>query len=291
MGTPDHTDVGMHCSAGECKLFDFMPFACDRCNQVFCLQHRSHSKHLCSNANQKDVTLLLCPLCANGVLLVSGQDPNIAWESHVNTDCDPSNYRKETKKKRCPVPDCLETLSFSNTIRCRDCARNHCLKHRFAPDHMCPGPKKPYAGFPFIGLLRRSQNFDFLATQTSNNSMTNLNSNGSSRWSSGLLNAVSNVRASAEASMQRLSNVTAQALQKAKDGISKSSNGAELVEQCPQCLVWFSSVSALIEHVDRDHDHGDNAHTCPKCNKGFGDPVLLVEHVERNHGGTSVAKS
>ncbi|KAM0952024.1 putative transcription factor C2H2 family [Dioscorea sansibarensis] len=264
MGTPEFDDLGKHCSVWECKLFDFMPFTCDRCNQAFCMHHRSYSKHLCPDANHKDATLLICPLCANGVQLVPGQDPNITWESHVNADCDPSNYQKETKKKRCPVPDCIEMLTFSNMIRCRECARDHCLKHRFAPDHMCAGPKKQDTSFPFKGLLRRSQKFDSVVSQTSNNSVSNQNSNKPSRWNSGLLNAVSTVRASAEANMHRLSSMTMQALQRAKDGLSRSGNGAELVEPCPQCLQRFSSISALIEHVERDHDHECNAHACPR---------------------------
>ncbi|KAH7661758.1 AN1-like Zinc finger domain-containing protein [Dioscorea alata] len=270
METPEFEDLGKHCSVVECKLFDFMPFSCDRCSQAFCMQHRSYSKHLCPDAHHKDATLLICPLCANGVQLVPGQDPNITWESH---------------KKKCPVPDCIETLTFSNMIRCRECAQDHCLKHRFAPDHMCAGPKKQDTSFPFKGLLRRSQKFDLVVSQTSSSSVSNQNSSKPSQWNSGLLNAVSAVRASAEASIHRLSSMTTQALQKAKDGISRSGNGAELVEQCPQCLQRFSSISALIEHVERYHDHESNAHACPKYNT----PVSSVEHMERNHGGTSMA--
>ncbi|XP_020103211.1 zinc finger AN1 and C2H2 domain-containing stress-associated protein 16-like [Ananas comosus] len=285
MGTPEFPDLGKHCSVDDCKQIDFLPFTCDRCSQVFCLQHRGYTKHLCPNANQKDVTVLICPLCAKSVRLVPNEDPNITWESHVNSDCDPSNYQKATKKKRCPVPGCKETLTFSNTIRCRDCTKEHCLKHRFGPDHKCIGPKKPDPSFPFVNLLRRSQKAE---------SVSNSAPIGSSWWGSSFLNAASNAKASAEAGMLRLSNATTEAFQKARDGIAQSSSRFALMEQCVQCQARFSTVSDLIKHAERCHQNtvqlkrnGVTIDICPKCSKGFQDPVLLVEHVERDHGGTS----
>ncbi|KAG1368755.1 Zinc finger AN1 and C2H2 domain-containing stress-associated protein 16 [Cocos nucifera] len=284
MGTPEFPDLGKHCSVEDCRQIDFLPFTCDRCKKVFCLEHRSCTKHLCPNANQQDVTVLVCPLCAKGVHLVANEDPNITWESHVNSDCDPSNYQKTTKKKRCPVSGCKETLTFSNTIRCRDCTKEHCLKHRFGPDHKCPGPKKTDSGFPFVGLLNRSQKRESLSKNSSN---------GSSWWGSSLLTAASSLRASAEAGVQRLSNATTQALQKAKDGTARSSSSGALVEQCTQCPARFSTISALIEHAEKSHYRGTQPghdrvtmDACPNCSKGFRDPVSLVEHVERDHGGS-----
>ncbi|ONK75371.1 uncharacterized protein A4U43_C03F16130 [Asparagus officinalis] len=280
MGTPEFPDLGKHCSVDDCKLIDFLPFDCDRCKKVFCLQHRSYNTHKCPNADDNDVTVLICPLCATGVRLIPNQDPNITWDIHVNTDCDPSNFQRATKKKQCPVPGCKELLTFSNTIRCRDCTREHCLKHRFGLDHKCPGPKKPDSGFPFVGLLKRSQTVQ----PTSSSS-----SGGSSWWSSSLLNGV---MASAESGMQKLSIATNQALQKAKDGMAQGSGDGP--ERCPQCPARFSSVTALIHHVEKSHHKGVQQHkvtvdVCPKCSRAFRDPVLLVQHVEREHRGTSKA--
>lgn len=156
------------------------------------------------------------------------------------------------------------------------------MKHRFGPDHKCPGPKKPDSGFPFVGLLNRSQKRESP-------------SNNSSWWGSSLLTAASNLRASAEAGVQKLSNATTQALQRAKDGTAQSSSGSALVEQCTQCPARFSTVSALIEHAEKSHQHSTQPvqsrvmiDVCPKCSKGFRDPALLVEHVERDHGGSSI---
>ncbi|MQM17667.1 hypothetical protein Taro_050641 [Colocasia esculenta] len=250
---------------------------------VLCLEHRSYAQHSCPNADQQDVTVLICPLCAKGVRLIPSEDSNITWEAHVNTDCDPSNYEKATKKKRCPVPGCKEILVFSNTIKCRDCGRDHCLKHRFGLDHNCPGPKKPDTGFPFMSMLRGSQKGPATMVRSSS---------GSTWWGSGFLSAASSVRASAESSLARLSSATSQALQKAKDGMPQSSVGGPLVEQCVQCPARFSSVTALIDHVEKVHESGKQVASrvntsidvCPKCSKGFSDPVSLVMHVERDHG-------
>jgi len=238
----------------------------------------------------KDVTVLICPLCAQGVRLNPSEDPNITWDTHVNTDCDPSNYQKVTKKQKCPVPGCKETLTFSNKIRCKDCTKEHCLKHRFGPDHKCPGPRTVDSGFPFVNMLRRSQKAETRPSSSSKNS--------SSWWSSSLVNAATNFKSSAEARMQKLSIATSQAFQKAKDGISPNSSGSSgnLVEECVHCPARFSTVGALIEHVEKSHQKKQQpsrgqvtVDVCPKCSKAFRDPVLLVEHVEREHGGTSRA--
>ncbi|EEF32757.1 arsenite inducuble RNA associated protein aip-1, putative [Ricinus communis] len=255
---------------------------------VFCLEHRSYAKHDCPKADSKDVTVVICPLCAKGVRLNPDEDPNLSWESHVNTECDPSNYEKVTKKRKCPVRGCREVLRFSNTIKCRDCTIDHCLKHRFGPDHDCPGPKKPELGFQFLSLLNRSKKEDSKLNQTPAASST--------KWSAAFRNAASSVRASAEAGMTKLSSEISQAWQTATNGAGPSSSN-RLEEECPQCHARFSSVTTLVEHVQKLHERNGNrsrvmnlpVDVCPKCSKGFRDPVALVEHVERDHGGTSKA--
>lgn len=231
-----------------------------------------------------DVTVLVCPLCARGVRLVPNEDPNITWDLHVNGDCDPSNYQKATKKKRCPVPGCKEILVLSNTIQCKDCTQEHCLRHRFGPDHSCLGSKTD-TGFSFMGGLRSQKG----------NSTQKKTSNGSSKWSLSLLNAASSIRASAEAGMQRLGIATNQAPQKAKHGMAQGSSAkGDLVERCIQCQARFTNVTALIEHVEKVHESKVKqtpnrviVDVCPRCSKAFKDAVLLVEHVEKDHGGFS----
>jgi uncharacterized C2H2 Zn-finger protein len=280
MGTPEFPNLGKHCTAVDCKLIDFLPFTCDRCQQVFCLEHRSYIKHTCPKANNYDVTVVVCPLCAKGVQLNPEEDPNISWDRHVNTDCDPSNYDKVANKKKCPAPRCKEILTFSNTIKCKDCLIDHCLKHRFASDHKCPGPKKREIAFPFINLLNRSKKEESKHNRAPATS--------SSKWTSSFMNAASSVRASAESGMSKLSNELSHKWQ------NLGSSSGE-VEECPQCGAKFSSVTILVEHVQKVHEIKASAKkvsvdVCPKCSKGFRDPVDLVEHVERDHGGTSRAR-
>ncbi|CAI9099963.1 OLC1v1036866C1 [Oldenlandia corymbosa var. corymbosa] len=288
MGTPAFPNLGKHCSVEDCRQIDFLPFTCDSCQQVFCLDHRSYGRHQCPNANKNDVTVVICPLCAKGVRLIPDENPNITWESHVNIECDPTNYDKVTKKRKCPVPGCREILTFSNKIRCRDCTIEHCLKHRFGPDHKCPGPKKPEPAFQFSSFLNRSGKQE-PSRQGSGTT--------SGSWTSSLWKAASSVKATAEAGMSRISNEFNQVLQtKSSDGSSISQGGsssARQVEQCPQCNLRFSSVADLISHVEKVHERNGvmkvTVDVCPKCSKGFRDPVKLVEHVEREHAGSSKA--
>lgn len=256
------------------------------------MEHRSYSQHQCPKANKHDVTVVICPLCAKGVRLNPNEDPHITWEAHVDRECDPSNYEKVTKKKKCPVRGCKEVLVFSNTIKCRDCTIDHCLKHRFGPDHNCPGPKKPETGFGFTSLLSKSRK-ETLKPKLSQ-------STSSSSWTSNLLTAASSFKASAEASVAKLSSEISQKLQVSKDGgvgqSGSSSSGSGGSEMCPQCGATFYNVATLIEHVEKVHEKGHNQNrvkvtvdVCPKCSRGFRDPVALVEHIERDHSGTSKA--
>eukprot|EP00897_Mesotaenium_endlicherianum_P001190 jgi/Mesen1/11071/ME000099S10519 len=138
MGTLEFPDLGRHCSQESCQLIDFLPFKCDKCSKVFCLDHRSYAGHSCPHASSGDATVIICPLCAKSVRLVPNEDPNVTWNRHGTTSCDPSNYARATQKRKCPVAGCREVLTFSNVVRCKGCGKDTCLKHRFGPDHACP---------------------------------------------------------------------------------------------------------------------------------------------------------
>lgn len=242
------------------------------------------------------MTVVICPLCAKSVRLVPDEDPNIAWDNHVNTECDPSNYERATKKKKCPAPGCREVLVFSNTIKCRDCMVDHCLKHRFGSDHKCPGPPKLETSFSFMSFMNKSGK-DEPKPGT-------LTSTSSSKWTTSFLNVASNIRASAEAGMSKLSGEINQAWRNVRESSSNNSssndnrNNGE-VEQCPQCGAKFSSVTSLVDHVQKSHEKNETrsgvkkvtVNVCPKCSRGFRDAVGLVEHVEKDHGGSSKSKA
>ncbi|KAF3580071.1 hypothetical protein DY000_02035817 [Brassica cretica] len=179
MGTPEFPDLGKHCSVDICKQIDFLPFTCDRCLLVFCLDHRSYMKHTCPKGDREDVT-------------------------------------------------------------CRDCNVDHCLKHRFGPDHTCPGPRKPE---PPRFLSFMSGGSSSSSSKKEAKTITRPNKPSSSRWS--------NLLSSAEAGITKLGNDISHKLQ-----FSSSSSGGNdgMVEVCPQCGAKFSSVTVLVEHVEKTHE-------------------------------------
>jgi uncharacterized C2H2 Zn-finger protein len=76
---------------------------------------------------------------------------------------------------------------------------------------------------------------------------------------------------------------------------------ADAKEHCSQCGEGFSSVAALIHHVERTHSGGSfpvsrsaaqgaqhpsgppgELQRCPECGESFSDAVALVRHVQRH---------
>ena len=57
-------DIGAHCCLKYCKTKDFLPFVCNKCNQTFCLEHRTCKAHECPKADVDDVMLIICPICS-----------------------------------------------------------------------------------------------------------------------------------------------------------------------------------------------------------------------------------
>eukprot|EP01029_Cantina_marsupialis_P029323 TRINITY_DN780108_c0_g1_i1.p1 TRINITY_DN780108_c0_g1~~TRINITY_DN780108_c0_g1_i1.p1 ORF type:complete len:212 (-),score=33.84 TRINITY_DN780108_c0_g1_i1:106-741(-) len=131
--------IGKHCEYPSCNLRDFLPFTCDGCRKVFCLEHRSYATHECINSSNKDKRVIICPLCKDSVLIGPHEDETIAFHRHEITTCKP-HTRKSKKKKRCPVEGCKEKLTRSNKESCADCSQEFCLRHRFPDDHDCVGP-------------------------------------------------------------------------------------------------------------------------------------------------------
>jgi hypothetical protein len=109
----DLLGIGRHCSVPECFQLDFLPFVCDCCSKVYCLDHRTYAAHACPASGSKQLEVVVCPLCAQGVHMRPGQDPNEAFNAHVTTPgaCDPANYGRVHHKPRCPVKGCKEKLT------------------------------------------------------------------------------------------------------------------------------------------------------------------------------------
>jgi len=132
--------VGAHCALPECRQRDFLPWKCDCCSQLYCLDHRSYVAHACLASGVKDHRAVLCPLCAQSIHFVEGgEDINKQFERHCATDCTPGLRAERVQKKRCPVPGCREKLTASNKSACSRCRVEHCLGHRHADSHSCKG--------------------------------------------------------------------------------------------------------------------------------------------------------
>eukprot|EP00927_Polykrikos_kofoidii_P030735 TRINITY_DN26460_c0_g1_i1.p1 TRINITY_DN26460_c0_g1~~TRINITY_DN26460_c0_g1_i1.p1 ORF type:complete len:277 (-),score=27.36 TRINITY_DN26460_c0_g1_i1:121-840(-) len=131
------SNEGAHCDLKECRQQDFLPFVCDRCHGKFCLDHFRYADHACPQAAGLDNRVLVCPLCAKGVKLVPGEDPDLTWQTHARADC-PGGVSSASSKARCPVRNCKEKLTSLNTFNCTRCGACVCLKHRFEDAHNCP---------------------------------------------------------------------------------------------------------------------------------------------------------
>ncbi|KAG6556131.1 hypothetical protein Mapa_002072 [Marchantia paleacea] len=135
-GTEAFPTLGAPCADEYCHQLDFLPFKCDSCLKVFCLEHRSYKAHECSKVNLKDNVVIVCPTCTGTVKKVAGESEEVTLKKH-NLDDSCSSAGRPAPKARCPVPRCREELKFSNTYSCKSCGSNICLKHRFASDHAC----------------------------------------------------------------------------------------------------------------------------------------------------------
>lgn len=72
--------IGQHCAHPDCQQLDFLPFTCDCCGKVFCLEHRTYAAHACPSAGSREMQVLVCPLCARAVKLQPGDDANAAFD-------------------------------------------------------------------------------------------------------------------------------------------------------------------------------------------------------------------
>lgn len=141
-GTPLFPDLGTHCAHPACRQLDFLPHRCTHCNLHYCLEHRTADAHKCpaKPASGTENTVLVCPMCAQAVALLSpDEDPNVAWERHRTTPgaCDEANYAKVHRKPVCGAPGCRARLNLSNQVKCKHCGVATCLTHRFPAEHSC----------------------------------------------------------------------------------------------------------------------------------------------------------
>nr|XP_058899584.1 AN1-type zinc finger protein 1 isoform X3 [Kogia breviceps] len=93
-------DIGRHCRLEQCRQRDFLPFVCDGCSGIFCLEHRSRESHSCP-----EVTVI----------------ERLKSDTHTSYPCS--------------FKDCAERELVP--VMCPYCEKNFCLRHRHQSDHEC----------------------------------------------------------------------------------------------------------------------------------------------------------
>ncbi|CAN6572146.1 unnamed protein product [Malus baccata var. baccata] len=159
-GTEAFPDLGRHCQLSDCHQLDFLPFQCDGCHKVFCVEHRSYKSHECPKSDHNSRKVVVCEICSTSIETTGRdgeQDQKLLLEKHAKSgNCDP----RKKKKPTCPVRRCKEILTFSNTSTCKTCQIKVCLKHRFPADHVC---QKQTAAQPSLVGKPVSWNDKFMA--------------------------------------------------------------------------------------------------------------------------------
>ena len=95
----DFYDLGKHCK--ECKRQDYLPIMCDVCSNYYCKDHSSIDNHKCIS-KKNDI-----------------------------------KEKSNDIKFKCSLKGCKKKDYFE--IKCFDCNKHHCLKHRYKESHLCSG--------------------------------------------------------------------------------------------------------------------------------------------------------
>ncbi|XP_030625065.1 AN1-type zinc finger protein 1 isoform X2 [Chanos chanos] len=94
-------DIGKHCEIKSCHQKDFLPFVCDACAGVFCLEHRSRDAHSC---------------------------PEVPVQREIPVT-------GESTLHQCTFEDCKGKELLP--VICPHCQKHFCLAHRHQDDHKC----------------------------------------------------------------------------------------------------------------------------------------------------------
>lgn len=279
-------DIGAHCSMPACNQQDFLPFTCDCCSGVFCLEHRTYDTHECRQAGSHDRRVVQCPVCKQLIRWTAAQDVNAVWEDHVRVgSCTREKYyrqqqlkQKKPKKKRCAANGCRELLLASNQFHCNKCAQDVCLKHRFEADHDCESKNQ----------AQRQQWLGGLTSRPSSSVKPK--------------NFQQNAQSVAGLVVKSTKSAVSSVVQTVKAAGNASNASADV---CPMCQQRFAYVSQLIAHINRAHPDtadprrlsastvprrtdqvGPSGHeVCPQCRAIFSTVTALIQHAETAHTG------
>ncbi|XP_043544107.1 AN1-type zinc finger protein 1 [Chiloscyllium plagiosum] len=99
-------EIGQQCEVQHCRQLDFLPFVCDGCSGIYCLEHRGKDAHGCSGV------CLRLPVKSEGT----------------------SSYK--CTYKSCKAKELLPVI-------CSHCEKHFCLSHRHQSDHNCEKQELP----------------------------------------------------------------------------------------------------------------------------------------------------
>ncbi|KAL2866857.1 AN1-type zinc finger protein [Aspergillus lucknowensis] len=119
MADKDLESIGRHCQYEYCNQLDFLPFRCESCRGTYCLDHRTETAHSCPQAgewarrrNATGQTTTPGTATLKPTIYNSDQCAHLSCKTLINTLKDPG-------------------------VRCPDCSRQYCLKHRLREEHDC----------------------------------------------------------------------------------------------------------------------------------------------------------
>lgn len=104
-------DLGKYCQLKHCNRQDYLPFECKYCGLWFCKEHWEVDVHQC-----KKYTM-----------------PNVITKDIVSNG-------KKIYSNTCDFPKCK--IREIVPLRCKECGKNHCFKHRQPFVHKCSGSKE-----------------------------------------------------------------------------------------------------------------------------------------------------
>jgi predicted nucleic acid binding AN1-type Zn finger protein len=143
-------NLGKYCSFKDCQQLDFLPFVCDRCKRVYCLEHRDYQAHKCDNVFKNEAPA--CPLCHQVLTVPKDEDINVVMNRHIEEGC--PEVKREKTMHPCSVSHCKNTEIVP--IYCDNCRRKFCFMHRFPEQHHCPSLPKVVDSRPRHSHVGRS---------------------------------------------------------------------------------------------------------------------------------------
>ncbi|KAB8267456.1 hypothetical protein BDV30DRAFT_220060 [Aspergillus minisclerotigenes] len=119
MADKDLESIGRHCQFEYCNQLDFLPFRCESCRGTFCLDHRTETSHKCPKA---------------GEWARRRNAQNASPDTSLPTQ-KPTIYNSD----QCAHLDCKTLINTMKDpgVRCPNCNRQYCLKHRLREEHDC----------------------------------------------------------------------------------------------------------------------------------------------------------